>query len=218
MDDLLPAATLRADPPDQIPGVSRVVTGLTFVLAMVPLYRYARVECLQGVAFACSLPSTEWAACFMTISTIERWHRLAVLLACRALVAEPEDLLGTSPLDLIRKAAVVCVVLVIPLCQQDSVLCNGWVCDPLCDPCTFSALRTASSAFADSSGDFGTPLVATDITVPNSRLVAVCHHAFRSTRICLVVPLSCHHRVLGSQGVVSAHFLSAALRTTIAAG
>ena len=60
MDGLLPAATLRAAPPSHIVGASSVVAELAFILAMVPFCSYARVKRLQGVAFARSLPSTEW--------------------------------------------------------------------------------------------------------------------------------------------------------------
>ena len=59
---LLPAATLRAGPPSPVAGVSSVVAGLPLVPVMVPLCSYVRVERLQGVASACSLPNTEGTA------------------------------------------------------------------------------------------------------------------------------------------------------------
>ena len=73
---------------------SCVIAGLALVLGMVPLCSYARVQCLQGVAFASSLPSTKWTACFAAASAPARLSRPAVLLPCRALGAEPEDLLA----------------------------------------------------------------------------------------------------------------------------
>ncbi len=141
-----------------------------------------------------------------------------MLLSRWALDAQPEDLLVASQPDTIRKVPVLCIALVIPLCQQDRVLCNGWVLDLLRSSCSFSALRAARFGFTDSGRDFGTPLMATGITVPMSWLIALCHHTVRCAIICLIVPLCRHQRSLGSQRVVLAHFAAAALRTTTASG
>ena len=112
---------------------------------MIPLFSYARVERLQGVAFARSMPSTDAAALFAAISSAMRWGRPAVLLAFWAVGAEPEDLLATFKPDFVRKVPLVCIA--IPLCQQDRVLCNGWVL--LSMLCFLSALRAARLIFAD---------------------------------------------------------------------
>ena len=100
--------------------------------------------------------------------------RPAVLLSCWALVAEPEDLLVALQPVFVRKVAVVCIATVIPLSQQDRVLCNGWVCNPLCGPCRFNALQTAANAFADSGSNFCTPLVATMVTAAKLGSLAGC--------------------------------------------
>ena len=62
MNGLLPAATLRAEPPSQVGGATGVIARLAFILGTVPLCSYARVPRMQGVAFASSLASTEGAA------------------------------------------------------------------------------------------------------------------------------------------------------------
>ena len=216
MDALLLAAKLRADPPGQVSGVSRVVAGLAFVLAMIPLCSYARMKSLQRVAFARHMPRTAWTTCLLETVSAKWLCSPAVLLSCRALVAQPEDLLGACPPDFVRKVSLLCIALVIPLCQQDRVLCNGRVLDPFCGPCNFSALQAASFPLANSGRDFGTPLIVTSITVPMSWLIAPCHHTIGRTLIFLIVPLSCHQGGLGSQGVMPTHFVAAALRTPTA--
>ena len=54
-------------------------------------------------------------------------------------------------------------------------------------------------AFADRGRDLGQPIMTTGITVPASGLIALCHQTVRSTIVFRIVPLSCHHRVHGSQ-------------------
>ena len=81
-------------PPCQMIGVGSVVAGLATVLSMVPLCSYARVECLQGVAFASSHPNTERTARLVAPSPAERLCKLAVLLPRWTLGAEPKDLLA----------------------------------------------------------------------------------------------------------------------------
>ena len=100
-----------------------MIAGLTLVLAMIPLCSYARVERLQGIALAGSTASAAWTACLRPVSTIVRPCSPAVLLPCWALVAEPEDLLAAFQPDFLREVALLCIALVIPLCQQDRVLC-----------------------------------------------------------------------------------------------
>ena len=58
---LLPAATLRAEPPCQAVGACSVVAGLAFILALIPLCGYARAQRLQGVAKWLAASST-WTA------------------------------------------------------------------------------------------------------------------------------------------------------------
>ena len=149
MGGLLPAASLRAGPSSDVVRASNVIPKVTLVLAMIPLCSYARVECLQGVASARSMPSTNGAALFATISSAIRWGRPAVLLACWALGAEPEDLLSTFQPDFVRKVPLVCIVFVIPLSQQDRVLCDAWMLKPLCSLCFLSTLQAARVFFAD---------------------------------------------------------------------
>ena len=97
---------------------------------MIPLCSYARVERLQGIALADSTASAAGTARLMPASTVVRLCSPAVLLACWALVAEPEDLLAASQPDFVREVSLFCIAPVIPLGQQDRVLCNGWVPDP----------------------------------------------------------------------------------------
>ena len=123
-----------------------MIPKVTLVLAMIPLCSYARVERLQGVASARSMPSTNGAALFAVISS---WGRPAVLLACWALGAEPEDLLNTFQPDFVRKVSLVCIAFVISLGQQDRVLCDAWVLKPLCILCFLSTLQAARLFFAD---------------------------------------------------------------------
>ena len=164
------------------------------------------------------MPSTTGAACLIGTGSAKWLCRPAMLLTRWALVAKPENLLVTFQPDFIRRMPMICIAFVIPLCQQDRVLGNGWVPDPLCSSCYFSALWTTRLLFADSSTGSRPPLVATGITMPMSKFRGLCHHTVRSTIIFFIVPLSCHCGVLGSQGVVLAQFASAALRTTIAVG
>ena len=105
----------------------------------------------------------------------------------------------------------------IPLCQECSplwvlALCQGWVLSPFALGLV-TALWAATLHFADPRIGCCTPLMATDITQPTNRLTALCHHTVRCTIICLTVPLSCNQGILGSQGVVLAHFASSTLRT-----
>ena len=130
LSSLSPAVTLRAGPPSHVLRASSVIAGLTLVLAVIPLRSYARVERLQGIALADSMASAAWTARLMLVSMVVRPCSPAVLLACWALVAEPEDLLAASQPDFVREVALLCIAPVIPLGQQDRVLCNGWVPDP----------------------------------------------------------------------------------------
>ena len=116
MDGLLPAATLRPGPPGQVGGASSVVAGLAVVLAVIPICSCVWVGRLQGVAFASSMPTTEWTAIPCMGSSSVRVSRPAVHLPCWALGTEPEDLLGTFQPYFIRKVFLSCVALVVPLC------------------------------------------------------------------------------------------------------
>ena len=216
MDGLLPAATLRAGPPSHAARASSVIAGLTWVLVMIPLCSYARIERLQGVAFARSMASTEGAAYFAARGSTVRWGRPAVLLSCWTLLAKPVDLLGAFPPDFVRKVPKVCIALVIPLSQQNRVLCNAWVLSLFCSPCFLSAVRAAGFFFADPGIGCLVPFMATRITAPTSNHSTLRHHAVRSAIVILIVPLSCHRGVFGSQGVVPTHFAAAALRASIA--
>ena len=185
---------------------------------MIPLCSYARVERLQGVALTSSPPSTGWTACLTAASLVRRRSRPAVLLACWTLVAKPKDLLSASQPDLFRKVPMKCIACMTPV-RQNRVLafCKGWVLQPHLSFVATSASWAASFMLSADSGENAcTPLVTTGIIVPGSKLMALCHHSIRGTIILLIVPLSCHRGVLGSQGVVLAHFACAALRTTTA--
>ena len=103
IDGLLPAVTLRAGPPSDVAGASRVVAWLALVFAVVPLCSYVRIERLQRVATAHIPPRTEGTACLHAASAAERLSRPAVLLPCWALGAESENLLGASQCSLVRK-------------------------------------------------------------------------------------------------------------------
>ena len=113
---------------------SSVIAGLALVLAMIPLCSCGRVERLQGVASASSMPSTAWTARLIASSPGCRRSSPAVLLSCWALVAEPENLLAASQPDFVWKVPLLCIATVVPLYQQDRVLCNGWMLDPFCGP------------------------------------------------------------------------------------
>lgn len=195
--------------------MSREIAGLVYVFAVVPLCSCVRVECQQGVAFASSPPSTEWTACLVAASAIERLCRPAVLLPCRALGAEPEDLLVASQLYAVRSVSLSCIANVIPLGQERVIaLCKSWVLGPSSGRCAHWA--TNRTVFANSSNRRRAPLVATCITTPSTNVTAVCHHRFGGTTVRLVIPLSRYLGSPGSQRVVRANFAAAALRTTIA--
>ena len=221
MDGLLPTATLRAEPPCQVARASSVVAGLVFVLGIVPLCSYVRVQRLQGVAFASIPPSTKWTSCSAWLHAITGPCRPAVLLPCWAIGAEPENLLVASQTYFIRKVPMLCIMRVVPLCQESShfralAICKGRLRDLLLVfLCSMTAFW-AASIFADPVVGTCTPLVVAGITEPINRLIAVCNHAVRCSIICFIVPLSYQQGSLGSQGVVLAHFAAAALRTTAA--
>lgn len=113
-----------------------------------------------------------------------------MLLACWALVAEPEDLLVPFQPDFFGKVPLLCILTVVPLSQQDRVFCNGGVLDPAGGSCTFGALR-AAAFHSDTGVNTGTLFIATGMIVPAIMLVALCHHSVRSPIICSIVPLSC---------------------------
>ena len=115
-DGLLPNAMLRAGPPGQVSAASGVVTRLALVLAVVPLCSCFRVDRLQGVASASSLPSTEGTCCFDTARATVGLRRPAVLLPCWALGAKPGDLLATFQPYFVREVSLRCIAFVIPLC------------------------------------------------------------------------------------------------------
>ena len=83
---------------------------------MVPLCSYARVQCLQGVAFASSLPSTAWKARLWAASSAAKHSRPAVLLPCWALGAEPEYLFVAFQTGAEGKFPTRCIAFMIPLC------------------------------------------------------------------------------------------------------
>ena len=145
-----------------------------------------------------------------------------MLLPCWTSGAEPEDLPVTPQADLVRKVPMLCIASMVPLCQEGShfrllTLCKGGMLDLLpADFVCIGALRAASFLFADPVVGTCTPLVATGITEPTNRLIALCHHTVRCAIICLIVPLGRDQRSLGGQGVVLAHFAAAALGATSA--
>ena len=112
---LPPAATLWADPPSKVGRASSVLTGLTSVLDMIPFCSGARAERLQGVAFASSMPSTEWTACLGATSAACRRSSPAVLFPCWALGAEPEDLLAAPQCHFVRRVPLSGISLFNPL-------------------------------------------------------------------------------------------------------
>ena len=190
---------------------------------MVPFSSYARVVRLQGVAFASSLPSTEWTPSLAAASPAVGRSRPAVLLPNWALGAEPENPLGASQSGVVLKVSLRCVAFMIPFCQKSSCsrvlgVCKGWVLDMLLAAFIVSAFGATSLCLADPLIGCLTPLVATSITEPTNRLIALCHHTVRCTSIILIVPLSCHQGMHGSQGVVFAHCASTALRAATASG
>ena len=89
---------------------------LAFILGMVPLCSYVRVERLQGITLANSLPSTTRTPCLAASSSVTGRSRPAVLLPCWALGAEPEDLLAALQPGVVGKIALSCIALMIPLC------------------------------------------------------------------------------------------------------
>ena len=58
--------------------------------------------------------------------------------------------------------------------------------------------------------------MATGITEPTNRLIALCHHTVRCAIIYFIVPLSCNQRSIRSQAVVLAHLAPNALGATSA--
>ena len=163
---------------------------------MVPLCSYVRTQGLQGVTLASGMPSTDWTACLNAVISLVRWCRPAVLLPCWALVAEPEDMLVALQPGVVGKVALRCIAFMVPLCQEGfhlrvPGLCKGWL-PSLVGPCMKSAFWAARFDFADALTRCCSPLVATGITEPTNKLIALCHRAVRCTIICCVVPLSCN--------------------------
>ena len=196
---------------------SRVVAGLALVLGVVPLRSCVRVERLKGVALASTLPSTEATAPLDAASPSSRLSRPAVLFACWALGAQPEDLLGTPQSHLVRKFALSRIALVVPLCQEGVIAIRKcWMLRQfLALPFIVNALLAASLS-ADPHIGCCLPLVPTVLAVPCKHVTILRHHIVRCTVICVIVPLSCNQGSLGSQGVVLAHLVAAALRTLTA--
>ena len=62
--------------------------------------------------------------------------------------------------------------------------------------------------------------MATDLAMPASWLIALCHYSIRSAqvKICLIVPLSCNLWSYSGQAVVLAHLAASALRAAGAIG
>ena len=221
MDNLLPAATLRAGPPSKVTRASNIVLGLFCVLAKIPLCSYVRVKRLQGIALASNLSCTDGAACFVKASSMARGSSPAVLLSCWALLAEPPYWLGASQRCVLRVVVLSRIALVIPLRQKSChfrilALRKSWALEVVFRPCHVGTGRAASLALARTRINSSSPLVSTHITEPANNLVALCYHTVRTTNIFLIVPLSCNPRSFGSQGVVLAYFLAAALRASTA--
>ena len=219
MDGLLPAAMLRADPPSQVGGGSSVVTGITFILGIVPLCSCVRVQLMQRVAFASSVPSTAWTSWSGGLHTITGPCRPAVLLSCWAVKAEPEDLLVTFQSSIVGKILLKCIAFMVPFCQESSAwrvlaVCKGWVLSLDLRSCTCTIGAPSLAPVIRSR----TPLVAAGITQPANRLISLRHHAVRGTIIGFKVPLSCNQGSLGSQTVVLAHLASTALRAPTTPG
>ena len=149
------------------------------------------------------------------------WHCMpAVLLPCWTLGAEPVDLLVAVQPGVVGKISLRCIALMVPLCQTSFAMtvltvCKGWMLLLLLAICNLSTFWAATE-FADPRIRCCNPTVATGITEPTNRLVALCHHTVRGTVVDFIVPLSCNQRSLGSQGVVLADFAVAALRTFVA--
>ena len=140
-----------------------------------------------------------------------------MLLSGWTIGAEPEDLLVALQPYFVRKVPMLCITRVIPLCQEGShfrvfALCKGWLLNFFAAFCICICTVWAASLVFDPRIRCCTPLVATHLTEPTNRLMALCHYAVRRTIICLRTPLSCNQGSLGSQGVVLAHLLAAALR------
>ena len=185
---------------------------------MVPLCSYVRTQGLQGVTLASGMPSTDWTTWSARLAAITRPCRPAVLLSKWAPETEPENLLAALQSNIVGKVPLRCVAFMVPLCQEGyhlrvPALCKGWLLD---DVLAFGTSWAASSVFADALTKCCSPLVATGITEPSDRLIALCHRAVRCTIICCVVPLSCNPGSLGGQAVVLANFTAAALRATSA--
>ena len=221
MNALLPAATLRAEPPCQAVGACSVVARLAFILALIPLCGYARAQRLKGVAFASGLPNTEQTAWSAWLHAVTWPCRPAVLLSSWTIGAEPEDLLVALQPYSVRKAPMLCITRVIPLCQEGChvrvlAVCKGWLLSFFAAFCICFCTLWAASLVFDPVIRSCPPLVTTSTTQPPNRLTTLCNHAGWCTIICLRIPLSRNQGVLGSQGVVLAHLLAAALRATTA--
>ena len=133
---------------------SSVIARLALVPGKVPLCSYGRVQRLQGVAFARSLPSTDWTARLVFAGSIVRRCRPAVLLPRWALFAEPPDLLGALQAGVVREVFVGCVAFMVPFRQarfalRVLTLCKGWVANLLLGLSIVSTLWAAKLPFAE---------------------------------------------------------------------
>lgn len=167
----MPADTLRAEPPSHKRGASNVITGLTLIFCHGPTLQLYEVQSLQGVASVSILPSTEWPACLAAATAAAGPSRL-MLLSRWTFVAKLGYLLVDLQHDAVKKVPLVCIAIVLPLCQQRRILCNGWTIDLLC-PCMFRTWQTALFLFLDRHIGCLTPLVAKSITEPSNRLIAL---------------------------------------------
>ena len=133
--------------------MSRVIAGLALVLGVVPLCSYVRVQRLQGVASASSVPGTAWTAGLATASSM-LWHcRPAVLLPCWALVAKPEDLLAAFQSGIVGKVSLWWIAFMVPSCQDKFAvrvltLCKGLTLAGLLARFTVTAFWAASFILA----------------------------------------------------------------------
>ena len=105
---------------------------MALILGIVPLCSYVKVQRLQGVAFASSLPSTVRTACLAAAILLLGRSRPAVLLPCWAVCTEPEDLFAAFHPGVLRKLSLSCIAIMVPLCQKSSALrvlalCKSWV-------------------------------------------------------------------------------------------
>ena len=107
-----------------------MIARLALVLALIPLCSYGRVQCLQRVTSASSLPSTEGTARLVFASSIVRSCSPAVLLPRWTLVAEPPDLLIALQSGVVGEVFLGCIAFMVPLCQNSFAvrvltLCKG---------------------------------------------------------------------------------------------